>query len=94
MNGLHLREARLRVTKQGDVVLDPFCGSGTTLLKGYLNGVKAYGCDLHPLAAKIASAKAEILECDPGVLTVTVGTVLEVVENAPTVFEGVSAEPH
>jgi len=45
----------------GAVVLDPFCGSGTVLLEGYLNGFKAYGCDMNPLATKIARAKTEII---------------------------------
>ena len=45
----------------GQRVLDPFCGSGTTLLEGMLNGFDTYGCDLNPLAAKIARAKTTIL---------------------------------
>ena len=45
----------------GDRVLDPFCGSGTTLLEGMLNGFETYGCDLNPLAAKIARAKTAVL---------------------------------
>ncbi len=45
----------------GARVLDPFCGSGTMLLEGMLNGFEAYGCDLNPLAAKIARAKTAIL---------------------------------
>ncbi len=53
---LNISGARL-----GDRVLDPFCGSGTTLLEGMLNGFATYGCDLNPLAAKIARAKTAIL---------------------------------
>ena len=53
---LNISGARL-----GARVLDPFCGSGTTLLEGMLNGFEAYGCDLNPLAAKIARAKTAIL---------------------------------
>jgi DNA modification methylase len=45
----------------GATVLDPFCGSGTVVLEGYLNGYKAFGCDMHPLAVKIARAKTEVL---------------------------------
>ena len=45
----------------GSRLLDPFCGSGTTLLEGMLNGFAAYGCDFNPLAAKIARAKTAIL---------------------------------
>ena len=45
----------------GATLLDPYCGSGTTLLEGMLNGYKAQGCDFNPLSAKIARAKTSIL---------------------------------
>ena len=45
----------------GAVVLDPFCGSGTALLEGYLNGFNAHGCDMNPLAVKIGRAKTEVI---------------------------------
>lgn len=45
----------------GARVLDPYCGSGTLLLEGMLNGFETFGCDLNPLAAKIARAKTGIL---------------------------------
>lgn len=48
----------------GGRIFDPFCGSGTTLLEGMLNGFAAYGSDINPLASKIASAKTLIL-CTP-----------------------------
>lgn len=51
-------------THSGCNVLDPFCGSGTVLLEGYLNGFRTFGCDLNPLAAEIARAKIEILLVD------------------------------
>lgn len=44
-------------TKEGDYVLDSFCGSGTTLLEAkYLNR-NAFGTDLNPLASFIAKIK-------------------------------------
>ena len=46
-------------------VFDPYCGSGTTLLEARLNGLRSYGCDLNPLATKIAGAKVGILDTDP-----------------------------
>ena len=49
----------------GQTVLDPFCGSGTVLLEGYLNGLSSIGFDINPLAVKIAKAKTEILSVDP-----------------------------
>jgi DNA modification methylase len=56
---LNISEAPL-----GGRVFDPFCGSGTTILEGMLNGYAAYGCDFNPLAAKIARVKTSIL-CTP-----------------------------
>jgi len=44
-------------TKPGDVVLDPYCGSGTTLLEAGLAGRPAIGLDLNPLACLIARVK-------------------------------------
>jgi DNA modification methylase len=70
----------------GSKILDPFCGSGTTLLEGHLNGFETFGCDLNPLAAKIARAKSLILEVDPDVLTEVVSTILEKITSAPTSF--------
>tara|TARA_R110002096_G_scaffold16898_12_gene58079 strand:+ start:12122 stop:13285 length:1164 start_codon:yes stop_codon:yes gene_type:complete len=42
---------------QPRVVLDPFCGSGTTLVEGRAAGLSVIGSDLNPLAARIARAK-------------------------------------
>ena len=50
---------------EGARIFDPFCGSGTTILEGYLNGLLSVGCDMNPLAAKIARAKTGILSVDP-----------------------------
>lgn len=71
----------------GAQILDPFCGSGTTLLEGYLNGYRARGCDMHPLAAKIARAKVGILDVNPDVLSETVSTLFKKIEQAPTKYE-------
>lgn len=72
--------------KEGSTILDPFCGSGTTLLEGYLNGFVSYGCDMNPLAAKIARAKTEALEVDPNVFGAVVGTIQEMISSAPSRF--------
>ena len=42
---------------QPRVVLDPFCGSGTTLVEGRAAGLGVVGTDLNPLAVRIARAK-------------------------------------
>lgn len=45
------------LTQPGESVLDPYCGSGTTLVEAALLGRKAIGLDLNPLALLIASTK-------------------------------------
>jgi len=49
-------------SKIGDVVLDPFMGSGTTLLESYIAGRTSYGIDIHPLARLIAKVKTTPLD--------------------------------
>lgn len=70
----------------GDAILDPFCGSGTTLLEGYLNGYQTYGADFNPLAAKIARAKTGILEINPDVFRETIGALLDKIDSLPSLF--------
>ena len=43
--------------ERGDWILDPFCGSGTTLLEAFHNGWNAVGLDSNPLAVQITNAK-------------------------------------
>ncbi len=45
-------------TKPGDVVFDPFCGRGTTILEALLHDRQAIGCDINPVAAAVSQAKA------------------------------------
>jgi tRNA G10 N-methylase Trm11 len=49
----------------GQVVLDPFCGSGTVLLESQLNGIQSVGCDLNPLAVLISRAKTAVATESP-----------------------------
>lgn len=44
----------------GFTILDPFCGSGTTLVEGILNGMNSVGIDLNPIAYIISMAKTNI----------------------------------
>ena len=43
------------------LILDPFCGSGTSLLEAQLQGYEAYGIDVNPMAVFIANTKTNIL---------------------------------
>ena len=45
------------LSKPGDTVLDPFCGSGTVLFEAQLANRLAYGADANPLARLIARVK-------------------------------------
>lgn len=51
-----------------DRVLDPFCGSGTTLVECAHLGIQGYGTDLNPLAILMANAKLQALVTPAGVL--------------------------
>ena len=46
------------------VILDPFAGSGTTLVEAIDVGIDAYGVDLHPLACLISKVKTTPLRHD------------------------------
>ena len=45
-------------------VLDPFCGSGTTLVESAICGFSSYGFDINPLAAQLAPLKVKALTID------------------------------
>ena len=45
-------------------ILDPFCGSGTSILESVLNGFYATGIDLNPIATLISKAKTHHYSLD------------------------------
>jgi 16S rRNA G966 N2-methylase RsmD len=46
-----------RYTSEGDVVLDPFCGSGTLMVEAAVSGRPSIGIDVDPIAVVVAQAK-------------------------------------
>ncbi len=43
--------------KKSEILFDPYCGTGTSLVEANLNGINAIGTDINPLARMIAMAK-------------------------------------
>jgi DNA modification methylase len=58
------------LSKPGDIVLDPFCGSGTVLSEAQLANRRAYGADANPLARLIARVKTTPLDAEAAKRTV------------------------
>lgn len=50
------------ISKPGQTVLDPFCGSGAVLVESLLSGRNAVGVDLNPLAILFAKAKTTVYD--------------------------------
>jgi DNA modification methylase len=68
------REHLTRFSSPGSLVIDPFCGSGTTLVEAALMGRRAIGFDISPVATLISKVKAtglspQQLEAVPSILT-------------------------
>ena len=48
----------------GATIIDPFCGSGTTLVECSHGNINAVGWDLNPLAVYISNAKLQSLSIE------------------------------
>jgi SAM-dependent methyltransferase len=59
------------------LVLDPFCGVGTTLLQAVLRGHNAFGCDINPYAILATRAKLGVTTLDLTELDATLKTMQE-----------------
>ncbi len=62
------------LTQHGDVVLDPFMGSGTTVLEASILGRKAMGIDIDPLA--VLMARTKVASLDPQRIEILGSTVI------------------
>lgn len=52
------RSILAKFARRGDTVLDPFCGSGTTLVEARLGGIHSVGVDINGLACLISKVKS------------------------------------
>jgi DNA modification methylase len=68
-----------RYTSQGDLVLDPMAGSGTTLVEACLLGRAASGAEIDPLARLVAKAKATPI--DPDALATAASAIAQLLEH-------------
>lgn len=51
-------------SKRGGFVLDPFCGSGTTLVEAKLSGRNSFGVDINPFAKLLTKVKTKPLDSE------------------------------
>jgi modification methylase len=51
----------LACSRAGDIVLDPFAGSGTTAVAAHMTGRRYIGIELDPTYARIASERLKTI---------------------------------
>src|SRR6266542_6799250 len=49
-------------SEQGDVILDPFVGGGTTLVEAFASNRHSIGYDVSPIAAFVSEVKTMVLD--------------------------------
>ena len=59
------------------IVMDPMCGSGTTLVEARLAGRRTYGLDMNPLSVFVSDAKCRALTLTPSALSAAYETLSE-----------------
>lgn len=77
------KEFLLKYSKEYDFVLDPFCGSGTTLLESMTLNRSCYGVDMNPIAYMISSAK--VFRADVNKLDEYFAKICSFVENSKAI---------
>jgi DNA modification methylase len=66
-----LEDALLDLTNRGDIVIDPFLGSGSTLIAADKTGRICRGVELDPLYVDVIARRYEAATCNPAVLIET-----------------------
>lgn len=69
---------------EGATVLDPMCGSGTTICEARTMGMKAIGVDINPLAIEISKCKADLLVLTPEQLRMEYEELIHTLKHAKT----------
>jgi DNA modification methylase len=49
------------LSQSGEIVLDPFCGCGTTMVEAKLLGRNSIGVDINPIATLVSRVKTTVL---------------------------------
>jgi len=52
------------LSEEGEVILDPFVGAGTTLVEAFRLGRRSIGVDINPIAVLVSRAKTQVLSND------------------------------
>jgi DNA modification methylase len=66
-----LEDALLDMTERGDIVIDPFLGSGSTLIAAEKTGRRCRGVELDPLYVDVILRRYEAVTGRPAVLEST-----------------------
>jgi hypothetical protein len=84
-----------RFTEIGDVVLDPFCGGGTTIVEAIRVGRKAIGIDVSSLATFVSRAKTTPLSArDTHAIRRWAETLQARFGRSPAIVKATVVEPH
>ena len=73
------------------VVLDPMCGSGTTLVEARLSEKNCYGLDMNPLSVFISNVKCDALALEPSDLVTAFDALRELLGGSSEVGPGYSS---
>lgn len=72
---------------RGDLVLDPFCGCGTTIDAALKNGRRAIGIDILPFALRLINARREGVNLPVQGIPVDYATAQQLAKDAPFKFQ-------